>query len=307
MAGEYLETSYTFDTNMLIEPIRKASQVRQVAPIKTVLDPSDLQVDIETVADDLNISIDLEAFETPRSIQTLTKAPKTVPVLQGEIAYTWDELVRINKSKLPMNQRVANMGTELANIEDGHVWAVSSTGLKDGGAMPWIENGTAVGWDVDAYATMIASATGMGAHLGTMATALGNLKQYKLIFGFNDKAFSTMAGIESGVGANDTVLLVFDRMLKLYGGAGSGLLQIPNLGAALTVGDGGKTVVTVEADECVALMAIDPKFMEVYASPLDTRQDPVTKRKGLAIKVVERWLPVVHNAAAIMYDLDATP
>lgn len=306
-ASLVLDTAYTFDTDMLIEPIRKATQIRQLPIIKTVLNPSDLQVEIETVTDDINVSIDLEPFEVPRSHQALSKAPKTVSLVQGEMTYTYDQLVRINKSKLPMNKRVANMGTKLANVEDAHAWAVSSTGIKDGGGMPFLENGTGVNWDVDAYATMIASATGMGAHLGTLATSLGNLKQYPLIFAFNDKAFSTMAGIESGVGANDTVLQVFDRMLKLYGAPGSGLLQVPNLGCALTVGDGGKTVVTVEADEAVALMAIDAKFMEIYASPLDVRQNPVTKRDGLAIKVVERWLPVVHNADAILYDIDATP
>jgi hypothetical protein len=307
MSVEYLDTSYKFDSNMLIEPIRKASTVRQVVPIKTVLSPSDLQIDIESVTDDFKVTVDMEPYETPRSTQELAKNTYSVPVISGEITYTYDELMRINKSKLPMSQRVADLGTEFAKMEDALAWAGSTTGVKDGGALPIIENGTAVNWDVDAYATMIATATGMGAHLGTMATNLGNLKQYPLIFAFNDKAFSTMAGIESGVGANDTVLQVFDRMLKLYGGPGSGLLHVPNLGAAVTVGDDGSLTVTVEADECVALMAISPKFFEIYASPIEAREDPVSKRRGMAVKTVERWFPYVHEATAIMYDLDATP
>ena len=52
MAGEYLEDSYQFDTMMLVEPIRKASHIRMIAPVKTVLSPSDLQIEIETVVDD---------------------------------------------------------------------------------------------------------------------------------------------------------------------------------------------------------------------------------------------------------------
>jgi len=31
MVGEYLEESYKFDTNMLVEPIRKASHIRMIA------------------------------------------------------------------------------------------------------------------------------------------------------------------------------------------------------------------------------------------------------------------------------------
>ena len=309
VGNEYLDTSYKFDTGMLVKPIRKASMLRQVlgSAIKTVLDPSDLQVTIETLTDDFNIGVDREPYETTRSTQSLIKDTYNVSVIQGEMSYGYDEIVRINNSKLPYNERVATMGTEIAEAEDAMFWAASTVGLKDGDHQAFIENGTAVSFDVDAYSTSIATATGLGAHLGTLGTNLGNLKQYPLIFAYNDKAFSTMAGIESGVGANDTTLQVFDRMLKLYGAPGSGLAHIPNLGCAVTVNSDNSMTVTVEADECVALMALSDKFFTGYFSPLDARLRPPNKVDGQYVKVLERALGRVHNSNAIMYDLDASP
>lgn len=302
MAGEYLDTSYKFDTGMLIEPIRKKSTVRQISPVRTVLKPEDLQVEIETVTDDFNIMMNLEPYATHRSNQFLTRVTKDVGILSAELAYEWDELQRINRSKLPFDKRIRDLGWAIADIEDALALAVTTTGVLDGDAIPFLQGGTATAFDLSSYATL---KTSIATYIGTMGTRYGNLKLFPLQFAYNAKFFSTVLGLSNST-TDFSGLKYIDDQLRLFGGPGSGIISSPNLGCDVALSEDVLTV-TVEADETCALFARANKHYEIYASPLDQRPRPTNKQDGYSNKIVERWFPYVHDAQSILYDIDATP
>ena len=302
MSGEYLDTSYKFDTGMLIAPIRKASVVRQIADVKTVLSPSDQQLDIETITDDFSLMLDSEPLQAKRSKQYLTKNTYDVSALSAEISYSWDELVRINSSKLPMSKRVSDLALEIADVEDALALAVTTTGVKDGGALPFLQNGTSTAFDLTSYASL---KTSIGTYIGNAATTFGNLKKYALKFPYNDKFLSTALGL-SNTTTDDSGMGYIDNQLKLYGGPGSGIIQAPRLGCDVAY-SGETLTITNEADEACAMFVKSPDHYEIYASPYDQRPEPTNKSQGYYLKIVERWFPFVHRATSILYDIDATP
>ena len=302
MSFQYRETAYTFETGRLVEPIRKMSNIRRLVAPRGGLMPSDLQIEIETVTDDLPITVDMEFYENNQQHQSLDMNTYDVPVISAEMQYTVDELRRINSSNLPFNQRARAMGWSMGDKEEALSFAVSSTGVKDGDNQPLLENGTAMNWDIDAYDTL---KTSLGTALGALSTKFGSLKPFPLVFAMNDKAFTTINQI-SNANTDRSGLEHIQQQLQLYGAPGSGIMQVPNLGAALTVGNNNELSVTVEADEAVALFCVSPDHFEIFNSPVEVRmyEHPI---HGLHVVALERWISRVHHAEAIQYDIDATP
>lgn len=302
MSSAYLEESYTFDVDMLIEPIRKSSVARNHFMFMTELNPWDLEIDLTDVEDDLNIAVNVEPFDTPTSKNALNRNTYQTAVMHGEVSYPWDELQRINSSKLPMTERVRLVGYQLGQVTDGMLFAASSTGLQDGDHQPLLENGTSFDFDLDDYTT---ARDTVGQAIAAINTNLGNIQQYPLKFFINDKAFETLIQ-QHNANTDNSALTAIRELLTMFGGPGSGIFLTPRLGCALTV-SGDVVNITNEADEAAALMSLNPAGFSILDSPLDDRPRPTTKADGFYTKIVQRILARVHKANAIQYDIDATP
>ena len=303
-SGEYLLDDAKFNVQQLIEPIRKASVIRKVAPIQTVIDPSDNQVEIDTLTDDFHITMDLEVTQEKRSSQYLTQNSYTVGLIQGLLQYDWDTFQRIQNSKQPVSKRVMDLGTHIADHEDAFALAVSTTGLRDGDAKPLLENGTSTAFLTDSYANLKSS---MATYIGTLAGTFGNLKKYPLKFVYNTAFLQEVLGLSNAT-TDDDGIMYLDRQLKMYGGMGSEAIHSERVGCAITVAQDEITI-TNEADPTCAIMVYDRSNYSVYNSVLDPRPGAggTNKDTGYKNKIIEKWFPFVHRATSILYDINTSP
>ena len=302
MAGEYLPNSYTFDTAMVIEPIRKASVLRTLGiPIKSVLTSTEKSVVIKTVTDDPKIGIAPEPFVGVRSTNQITEVRKQVPIWSAPLSYPWDELVNIENSILPFNQRVGIVGTYLAQYEQAHAFAASTTGVRDSDSIPFVQGGTAV--TTLTLASGDAAIAGLREEIGVLVTRYGSLKNRPLILAFNNVSFAIAVKLVSSK-TDKTFLSMAQEELLLQGGAGSGFVIIAELACALTVSDDIVTI-TNNTNESIALMLVDENHFEIYASDVDQRSKAVNTLEGLNMNIVERWMPYVHDALSFKYILNA--
>lgn len=301
MTGAYLPDSYTFDTEMVIEPIRKASVLRTLGiPIKSVLKSTEKQVVIDTITDDPKIGIAPEPFVGVRSTNQITQATKKVPIWSAPLSYPWDELERIDSSILPFNARVGIVGTYLAKYEQAHAFAYSTAGVRDSDSIPFVQGGTAVTTlDLASGDDAIA---GLREEIAVLTTRYGSLKNRPLILAFNNVAYSIAMKLVSSK-TDKTFLQMALEDLLLHGGAGSGFVVIQELGNALTVDD-DIVIITDSTTETMALFLVDANHFEIYASAIDVRSKPVNTLEGLKMNIVERWMPFMHDPLAFKYRLD---
>lgn len=302
MTGEYLPDSYTFDTEMVIEPIRKASVLRTLGiPIKTVLKSTEKQVVIDTIVDDPKIGIAPEPFVGVRSTNQITQATKKVPIWSAPLSYPWDELERIDSSVLPFNQRVGIVGTYLAQYEQAHAFASTTVGVRDSDSIAFVEGGTAV--TTLTLASGDAAIAGLRSEIGVLTSRYGSLKNRPLILALNNVAYAVAVALVSSK-TDKTFLQMAKEELELQGGPGSGFVVIAELACALTVSDDIVTI-TNNVNESMALFLVDANHFEIYASAIDTRSKPVNTLEGLNMNIVERWMPFMHDALSFKYILNA--
>lgn len=302
-AGEYLEDEAMFTLDRLIEPIRKSSISRMVVPYQTTLNPSDNQAEITTVEDDFNIIIDLEVTQNKRSHQYVNRNTYTVPVIEGLLQYTHDELQRIQQSGKPIQSRINDLGNYWADRLDAMSFAASTTGVRDGDHQALVENGTSVAFDMSSYANFKSS---VGTYIGTVADTFGNLADYPLLFVYNTQFLQTALGLTNSTSDREAMEYL-DAALMKHGAPGSMSMHSERLGCALTTSSMELTI-TNEADEACALFVRSPNNYGGWDSPLDPRLDtPVNKNKGYKNTIVQRVINRVHKAGSILYDIDATP
>lgn len=298
MVVEYLETSYKVDSQKLIDVIRKETVARRTAAVSTILDPSDLQIDIENIVDDLVVNMGLDPVEARRSVQALVRVTKTVPELDVEFQYGWDSLQRINKSKLPMSSRIALGSREFTKYEDAMFLAETLTGtVGDIQSICVAANNTTATAELDltSYTTMKATLAGM---IGQLISGLGNIKPYPLYMFMTPDVYNRLLGIGNDTSDRSGVEYM-NAVLKQSGSPASEVVVTENLGCTLTKTKAGLAITqnTVTA----ALMASDGQFQTIFASPFEQRPRPVNKADGFYTKMVERWLPIVHKTESIIF------
>lgn len=302
MTGEVLPETYTFDTNMVIDPIRKASVLRTMGiAIKTVLKSTEKIVTINTISDDPKIGIAPEPFVGVRSTNSIIEELKKVPIWSAPLSYDWDTLQNIDNGILPFNQRVAIVGTHLARFEQAHAFAHVTTGVRDSDSLPFIENGSAV--TTLTLASGDAAIAGLREEIGVLVGRYGSLKNRPLILAFNNVSYAIAVKLVSSK-TDKTFIQMVQEELLLQGGPGSGWVIIEELACTLTVKDDIVTIVN-NVNESMALLLVDDSHFEIYASEIGERSKPVNSLEGLDMNIVERWMPFVHDALAIKFILNA--
>jgi len=259
---EFLEDSYKVDSGKLIDVIRKETVARRTAVVSTILDPSDLEIKIENIVDDLVVNMGLDPVEARKSVQNLVRVTKTVPEIDTEFQYSWDTLQRINKSKLPVSQRVALGSREFTKYEDAMFLAETLTGtVGDIQAICVSGNNTVATAELDltSYTTMKATLAGM---IGQLISGLGNIKPYPLYMFMTPDVYNRLLGIGNDTSDRSGVEYM-NAVLKQSGSAASEVVISENLGCTLTKTKSGLAI--TENTLTAALMASDGQFQTISA------------------------------------------
>ena len=295
--SQVLPESYTFQRDKLIEPIRKASILRMLGiPINTSAKAHQNTTVITTVSDDPNIAIAPEPIAGVRSTNAVTQVRKEIPVMSAPVSYEYDELLRINDGVLPFDRRMEILGKWIADMEEAYAFALTSTGVRDSDAIPFIQGGTAV-TDFDLETGDLA-VVGLMTNIAKMITRYGSLKTRPLVLAFNAVSYSRALGLVSSK-TDKNFLDIAQEALVFHGGPGSGMVLLPHLSCAITQVDDVITI-TNSVNEAMALMLIDSNHFEIISSPLDQRSDGVSEIRGLEINVIQRFFPYVHDTLSIL-------
>lgn len=304
MSQVYNAESYEITQEELMKPIREITKSRKIFPISTIASPSDLKAYYFKQVDDHNLSYDMEVFQSPRSESSVQKLSQEIPVLHGEIQYSWDELQRINKGKLPVDERSRNLSFEFARQEDRialngdaktGITSVLTTGTNSTAAVEEL--------NVTTYGLATSSLT---AQLGEMIDNLEDIKTYPLKLVVTPDVYKKAMTVTNGAGGeagDKTALEKMEELLLLHGGPNSEVIMSKYLGGTFTesLGKGSFAAGTTNS----ALFAYSKNFYEIIASPIEQREKPVNKVDGLYLKFVERWVPLFKEKLAIIYGATA--
>jgi len=300
MAGQYLEDSYKIDSKILKEEIRKETVIRKTVKISTIMDADDLQIDIESLTDDLVINMGLDPVQARKSIMALSRVTKTVPVLDMEFQWSPSQKVRINKSKIGIGARKAKaVGIKFPEIEDGLFLATTLTGSDIGDVEPIAKSGNyttaSAHLDVTTYSKLKETLADM---IGQLIDGLGNIKKYPLYLYVTPNVYNLMLGISNDTSDRNGVEYA-NATLKTSGSSASEVIVTENLGCTVTK-DAEGVKITATGSSNALLMASDGKFQTIFASAFkDLIED--TPVRGHYSKVYERWLPTIHEIKAGIY------
>jgi hypothetical protein len=302
---QYLEESYKVDSGMLVETIRKETVVRKTVPISTVLDPDDLELQIESLVDDLVVNMGMDPVQARKSVMHLNRVTKEVPELDMEFQWTDPQVQRINKSKVPISQRIAKGSVEFTKYEDamflaevltGTVGDIQAIGVT-GNHTDWTSN-----LDLTSYTTLKSS---LAVGIGLLITGIGNIKPYPIYLYVTPDVYNRLLGIGNATSDRNGVEYVNDT-LRTSGAPTSGVVVSENLGCTLTKTVAGLSITTNTAT--AALMASAGKFMTIFNSPFKQPFE-LSETRGYYSRIYERWLPIIHHITAIIYSdtVDLTP
>ena len=298
--SQILPKSYTFQREKLLEPIRKASTLRMLGiPINTDAMPFENSTEIVTVTDDPKIGVAPEPISGVRSTNQLVSVIKKIPTISAPVSYGPYELQRINNGKLPFDARMEILAKWIADAEEGHAFAASSTGVRDSDAIPFIQGGTAVTtFDLVSGDTAL---TALAATIGRMIDRYGDLSTRPLVLMFNSTSWKRAMGLTSSK-SDKTFMQGAIEMLLANGSPASGVKLVTRLANVMTQSDDVVSFAN-STDETMALMLMDSNHFEIISSPIDTLKEE-GEIKGLEVITVERWMPYVHDAESILYQLN---
>lgn len=305
---EYTPSSYEFNTDKLIEPIRKASVLRTLGiKISTPMALKDYETEIVTIADDFNIGIAAEPFVGVRSTNQVTSVKKKSSVILGNVSYGFLELQRVNDSVLPFDARAALVATEIAKYEQALTFARTITGLDASDMIPFCLATTgATTVTTLSSATFTLALSGLKSEIAVLVARYGSLKNRPLVLLINNVAYAELMALASAVSDDHDIMKSLLDALVLHGGPGSGWAIVDSLGCAVTVTDDIMEI-TLETDPVMMLMLVDELHAEVFSSPLGTLSDGVSEKTGLDMDIVERWMPFVHDVLANKLNMNSSP
>lgn len=296
-----LEQDYEFDVDMLIEPIQKATLARLVAQVRTELRIEQDTIKLSTLAEDFNLNIESDPVNIPKSEVGLTRQTYHVPVIDTMLSYYIEELLRMEGTKLPYNERVAKAGKYFARVED--VMLFGSNVFQDGVPIadytPLAASGNYTPatsqFDISTYEKGITTFAEM---LKQLVTTYGNLKGYDINFIVTPDVYGTMLG---NINLNSDRHL-FDELLKMLRNVGSNNSNIyvsHYLGATLSKSKLGDVTITENNTNAMLLLNDIETFM-ILASPFDKRKE-TSEINGIDVALIERWFPFVFKNSGIIY------
>ena len=307
MVNEYFESDITIDSKKLLTEILKESAGKQLTTVIRSLNVEDQEVTVETLTRDIKISLGLDPFQARRAAKALVKNKFVVPVFAAEIAYTYDDYLRINKTKHNVQALVGDVAVEIGDQEDAFI--LTATDIAPGDNEGIAEKGTAFNYNsvtalvANDFATGVSS---LAAMIGQLVNGMkGEVRKNPMILTITPNVESVAAGTLN-TNSDKSLLQAWDEQLKLRGGPGSGILVAENLGCTVAVDGELKVISLTTVDSKAALVCKSPKVMTTFASKYDQRPRPFNKADGYYNKVVERWINLVHNALGIIYESAVT-
>ncbi len=293
------EDSIQLTEEELVIPLRDASIIRSsgLYPIKTIALPEDQQHIYWKSVDDFNLKYSMDPNDSPRSEQALTKTTTNVPVIHGQLGWGYDELKRIDRTKLGTDERirnaVRNMALEEESIcltgaaDDVTVTSVSTTGTNS--TIATAEFSTA------SIATIHTTLTGM---IGQLIDGNIDPSRFPLKFVVTQDVWKNALGrLDQNQTSNGIDFI--QRILNQFGGAGSQLIMSGYLGGARATD--AKKIGYTDGTTNACLFAVSSQFYEVVASPIDIRTDGTSKVSGLQYQYLERWRPIYKEKKGIIY------
>ena len=218
-------------------------------------------------------------------------------MIHGELGWGYDELRRIDRTRLTTDDRirnaVANMALEEQSIcltgtsGDVTVTSVSTTGTNSTAASAEFNTGS--------FALIHSTLTGL---IGQLIDGNIDPKQHPLKFVVTNDVYKNALG-RLNTDQNMNGVQFINKILNDLGGPGSELIMTPYLSG--TRSTTGKKISYTAGSSNACLFAVDSQFYEVVASPIDIRTDGLSKVKGLHYQYLERWVPIYKEKKAIIY------
>lgn len=293
------EDSFQLTEDELLLPLRDRSIIRSrgVYPLKTIAEPEDLITYYWKVVDDFNLKYSMEPYDSPRSEQALSKISVNIPVIHGMLGWNYDELKRLDRTRLSTDDRiraaVANMALEEESIcltgssEDVTVTSVSTTGTNSTAASTEFNTGS--------FALMHSTLTGI---IGQLLDNNIDPKSYPLKLVVTSDVYKNAMG-RLNTDQNMNGIQFLNSILTELGGQGSEVIMSNYLGGTRTVT--AKKVDYTVGTTNACLFAVDSQFYEVIASKIDIRTDGLSKVTGLNYQYLERWIPIYKQKESIIY------
>lgn len=307
MSLAYLEDQIKIDSGMLVEPVREFTVARQILTPNQILDPSDQEITVETLSRNIVIATGMDPLQARRASSTLIKNTFEVPVFDAEVQHGYDEYVRIARSKYPTAALMADVGISITENEDTMFFTASNGADRPGDGEGMCADSNFVTptaqLDLGTYPEAIQTLGGMMNDLLNGKSGEKGMKseafKYPSYLIVNADVWARANGLLNTTN-NETVLMTWNRMLGEMS-AGSRVIVSDFLANTIVVGADGVIVVTQTSSNAALLLA-SPKVLGIYSSAFDIRQEPLSKVKGFYAKVVERWLPLIHNKEGIIFE-----
>lgn len=302
MSLEYLEDTIKVDTGLLVKAVLREAAGKQLSGlINRGLSPQDQEVTVETLTNDIKISIGIDPLQARRASHRLTRNKFVVPVYDAEIQHTHDDYQRINKTKNPVSALVADVAVEIGDVEDVAILTATDITIGDNEGMMQSGNFTDATNELDLGTFPETMVTLAGMFTQLISGMKGEVRKNPVILVLTPLVESTAAGVFNTNSDKSSLQGMLEQVVA-RGGPGSGILVAERLSCAVDFTEGLITVTNAVESSVgrAALMIQSAKVMTTHGSPYDQRPRPYNKADGYYNKVVQRWLNLVHNAAGIV-------
>ncbi|MEE9410829.1 MAG: hypothetical protein V3V41_07875 [Candidatus Heimdallarchaeota archaeon] len=308
MALTYLASDLEVDTNEVVEAIQTEAISRRIANPQTILAVEDQEVTVETITQKIIMSTGLDPFRARRAAARIVKNKFAVPVYAIEIQYIIEEYLRMNKGKLPVKRIVALVQEVFARNEDAYFFTATANTNIPGD----FEGIAATGNFRAPTSTLIANdydtgVSSLAAMINDLVNGISGQKGMKGLVRQNPMILIVNADVESNAAgtlqttSSETLLSRWIKMLVERGGPGSRIEVSDFLACTIAVNDNNEVTVT-ETLSNAALVCVTPRGFATYNSIIEQRTRPLTKADGYYNKIVNRYLNLVHNPDAIIFE-----
>lgn len=305
-AHQLLSKDYRIDSAEVIKPIYQPSTVSQVWPIIQDLKPHSKEVRVFTEEDDNQYRYNMET-EYALTHVGYTQDDKPTPVITVNQHYDFDELQRINDSTLPIDQRWAVSANILRNAQERVAYAGATVALDDI-AISTVDTTTATTGNATAASTTFNTSTTalavstFEAMEAQLLDGLGKLVDPQALV-VNLDVYKSLRGVVNANTQKSSLFYLNEIMTKINS-ASPGVILSNELTATVTrAAPGSYTVTAGTGNAC--LFAINSQYNRIHTSPVQIRSDPVSQLNGLHMQLVQRFVPIFVEQAAIIYE-DAT-
>lgn len=292
----------------IMKPLVNKSMLRSqgLYPINTIAKPEDLEHYYWKMVEDLNLNYSLEPYDSPESAFGLQAVSANIPVIHGQMHFATDEMARMNRTKMSVDQRILRAGANIALEEDRITLAgTTENGLTVYGPSDTTNASTAISSNLD-VTTMALLNTTLNQAIDQLWDNNIDPKMNPLKLVVSGNVYSLIKGLIDTTSGLTGIQLV-DQILAREGGPGSALYRNKYLFATTAVNAKKRnTASPTQSTSKAALFSVNQEYYEVIASRIDIRYGNPDRIKGMDVQYIERWLPLYKTNKAIIYDASVT-